>query len=71
MKCNGVIWRLKRNGEQYEAVISERERGQCELRYVRNGTLLHSLYVAAGRGLAVIEEALAERQHLKAVGWHE
>lgn len=68
---SGVIWRMQRGGERLEAVIAGLESGACELRYVQNGTILKSLWVAAGRGLTAIEDALAWRNSLKDAGWQE
>jgi hypothetical protein len=62
----GVLWRLERDGERVEAVVAEREPGRLELMFLRNGELL---WMAAGRGLDAIEEALTERRSLKAAGW--
>jgi hypothetical protein len=67
----GVIWRLQRGSEQYEALVTERPTGHCELQYLLNGTLLDRLRLATGRCLAAIEDAVAKREHLKAEGWRE
>jgi hypothetical protein len=69
--ASGVIWRMQRGGERLEAVVAACESGACELRYVQNGTILKSLWLAAGRGLHAIEEALAWRDTLKDAGWQE
>jgi hypothetical protein len=71
MTRTGVIWRLQRGSERYEAVVRERRSGECELGFFQNGTLLHRMWMAAGRGLNAIEEALARRDALKASGWQE
>jgi hypothetical protein len=68
---SGVIWRMQRGGERLEAVIAACESGACELRYLRNGTILKTLWLAAGRGLSAIEDALAWRNDLKESGWQE
>jgi hypothetical protein len=67
----GVIWRLHRGGERYEALVLEQPTGTCELQYVLNGTLLQRLWLAAGRGLAALEDAVRQRDRLKADGWRE
>ena len=71
MQNKGLLWRLERDGEQFEAVVAEREAGRLELLFVRNGELLKTLWVAAGKGLEAIEEALIQRRSLKAAGWTE
>ena len=71
MKRKGVLWRLERDGEQFEAIVAERDAGRLELLYLQNGTLLKSLWLAAGKGLEAIEEALTQRRSLKAAGWTE
>jgi hypothetical protein len=71
MNRKGVIWRLERNGEQFEAVVAEGDAGRLELLFVQNGELLKSLWLAAGKGLEAIEEALTQRRSLKAAGWTE
>jgi hypothetical protein len=52
-----------------EAVVAEREAGRLELLFLRNAHLLKSLWLAAGKGLDAIEEALAQCTVLKAAGW--
>ena len=71
MRRKGVLWRLERDGEQFEAVVTEREAGRLELLFLQNGTLLKALWLAAGKGLEAIEEALTQRRSLKAAGWTE
>jgi hypothetical protein len=71
MSRTGVIWRLQRGSERYEALVLEQPTGRCELQYLLNGTLLHRLWLAAGRGLAAIEDAVRQRDRLKADGWRE
>jgi hypothetical protein len=71
MTRNSVIWRLQRGSEQIEAVVNEQPDGECELRYLRNGSMLHRIWLAAGCPLAAIEDALDRRQLLKTQGWHE
>jgi len=71
MGRKGVLWRLERDGEQFEAVVTEREAGRLELLFLQNGTLLKTLWLAAGKGLEAIEEALTQRRSLKAAGWTE
>ena len=71
MQRKGVLWRLERNGEQFEAVVTERDPGRPELLFLQNGELLTSLWLAAGKGLQAIEEALTRRRSLKAAGWTE
>jgi hypothetical protein len=68
---SGVLWRMQRGDDRYEAVISEREPGTAELIFLENGSRLKSLWLAAGQGLAALEEALARRANLKATGWTE
>ena len=70
MARNSVIWRLQRGSERYEAVVNQGEQG-CELGFFQNGCLLQRMWLAAGRGLAAVEEALARREALKASGWRE
>ena len=65
----GVLWRMQRGDDRYEAVISEREPGTAELIFLENGARLKSLWLAAGQGLAALEEALARRANLEASGW--
>jgi hypothetical protein len=69
--ASGVIWRMQREGERLEAVVAATESGACELCYLRNGTILKRLWLAAGRGLTAIEDALAWRDSLKDAGWQE
>jgi hypothetical protein len=71
MSRTGVIWRLQRGAERYEALVLERPTGPCELQYLLNGTLLQRLWLAAGRGLAALEDAILQRERLKADGWRE
>lgn len=71
MARTGVMWRLQRGAERYEAVVKQRESGQVELGFFQNGTLLQRVLMAAGRGLTAIEDALARRDALKASGWQE
>ena len=71
MARTGVIWRLQRGAERYEALVLERPAGHCELQYLLNGTLLERLWLAAGRGLAALEDAVHQRDRLKAAGWRE
>ena len=65
----GVLWRLEHDGDRIEAVVAEREAGRLELLFLRNGHLLRSLLLAAGKGLDALEEALSQRTSLKAAGW--
>jgi hypothetical protein len=69
MERTGVLWRLEHDGDRMEAVVAEREAGRLELLFLRNGQLLKSLWLAAGKGLDAIEEALSRRTVLKAAGW--
>ena len=69
MERAGVLWRLECNGDRMEAVVAEREAGRLELLFLRNGQLLKSLWLAAGKRLDAIEEALTQRTVLKAAGW--
>jgi hypothetical protein len=69
MDRTGVLWRLEHDGDRMEAVVAERETGRLELLFLRNGQLLKSLWLATGRGLDAIEEALSQRTVLKAAGW--
>ena len=69
--ARSVLWRLQRGGEQYEAVVNQGEAGQCELGFFQNGFPLQRMWLAAGRGLAAVEEALARREALKRSGWRE
>jgi hypothetical protein len=71
MQRRGVLWRLERDGEQFEAVVAERDAGRLELLFLQNGELLKSLWLAAGKGLEAIEEALSQRRTMKAAGWTE
>ena len=71
MSRTGVIWRLRRGPERYEALVLQQPTGACELQYLLNGTLLHRLWLAAGRGLAALEDAVRQRETLKAAGWRE
>jgi hypothetical protein len=71
MNNKGVLWRLERDGDRFEAVVAERGAGRLELLFLQNGRLLKSLWLAAGKGLDAIEEALSERRSLKAAGWTE
>ena len=71
MERTGVLWRLEHNGDCMEAVVAEREPGRLELLFLQNGQLLKSLWLAAGKGLEAIEEALTQRSSLKAAGWTE
>ena len=69
--ARNVIWRLQRGGERYEAVVDQCEAGRCELGFFQNGFPLQRMCLAAGRGIAAIEEALDRREALKASGWRE
>jgi hypothetical protein len=69
MERTGVLWRLEHNGDRMEAVVAERDAGRLELLFLQNGRLLRSLWLAAGKGLEAIEEALSQRSSLKAAGW--
>jgi hypothetical protein len=72
MTHDGLIWRLQRGTERYEARVNRRnESGDCELGFFWNGTLLRRIWMAAGRGLGAVEEALARREALRASGWRE
>lgn len=72
MRRDGVIWRLQRGAEQYEARVNPcGDSGECELGYFWNGTLLQRIWMAAGQGLRALEDALARREVLKASGWRE
>jgi hypothetical protein len=71
MSRMGVIWRLQRGAERYEALVLQQPTGSCELQYLLNGTLLQRLWLAAGRGLAALEDAVRQRERLKADGWRE
>jgi hypothetical protein len=71
MSRTGVLWRLQRAGERYEALVLERPTGRCELQYLLNGTVLQQLLLVAGRGLAALEDAFRQRERLKADGWRE
>ncbi len=71
MTRNSVIWRLQRGSDCIEAVVKEQSDGEFELRYVRNGSMLHRTWLAAGSQLSAIEDALNRRQLLKTQGWHE
>jgi hypothetical protein len=68
---HSVIWRLQRGGDHIEAVVNEQPDGECELRYLRNGSMLHRIWLAWGCPLAAIEVALDRRQLLKMQGWRE
>jgi hypothetical protein len=54
----GIAWRLSWPSAR-----------RLELLFLRNGHLLKSLWLAAGKGLDAIEEALSLRTVLKATGW--
>jgi hypothetical protein len=69
MERTGVLWRLENDGERIEAVVAERQAGRLELLFLRNGHLMKSLWLAAGKRLDAIEEALSQRTMLKAAGW--
>ena len=69
MQRTGVLRRLEHDGDRIEAVVAEREAGRFELLFLRNGHLLRSLWLAAGKGLDAIEQALLQRTRLKAAGW--
>ena len=71
MGSNGIIWRLQRGPERFEAVVSQLPNGQCELQYVRNGTLQQGLKLSQGRSLPAFEDAVRQRETLKAEGWSE
>lgn len=71
MARNSVIWRLQRGTERYEAIVRQAESGDYELGFFQNGCPLQCMFLAAGRGLSAMEEALARRDALKASGWVE
>ena len=71
MGRNNIIWRLQRGAERYEAVVKQGDAGSCELGFFQNGCLLQRVWLAAGRGLVAIEDALARREALMASGWRE
>ena len=71
MTRTGVLWRMQRGSDRCEAVISEQAPGSVELIFLENGARLKSLWLAAGQGLAALEEALTRRANLKAMGWTE
>lgn len=71
MARNSVIWRLQRGAERYEAIVKQAESGDYELGFFQNGCPLQRMWLAAGRGLSAMEEALARREALKASGWRE
>ena len=71
MVRNGILWRLQRGPERFEAVVFQRPNGQCELQYVRNGAMQQNLKLAQGRALPAFEDAVRQREALKADGWSE
>jgi hypothetical protein len=70
MARNRVIWRLERGTERYEAIVHQAS-GGFELGFFQNGCALQRMWLATGRGLSAIEEALARRDALKASGWRD
>lgn len=71
MARNGILWRLQRGPERFEAVVFQLPSGQCELQYVRNGALQQNLRLSQGRALPAFEDAVRQRETLKADGWSE
>ena len=71
MQRTGVLWRLEHDGVRCAGVVAARPPGRLELLFLRNGQLLRSLFLAAGKGLDAIEEALSQRTRLKAAGWSD
>jgi hypothetical protein len=69
MERTGVLWRLEHDGIAWRLSWPSARPGASSCSSCRNGHLLKSLWLAAGKGLDAIEEALSQRLVLKAAGW--